>query len=72
MRILNCPVCGKQPKIKSDNGISGAWTTIQCKPFLRKPHLKIIEGKASIERCYKYAIARWNKEVNKFKNNIGE
>ena len=48
--ILNCPVCGKPPKIIFDEAAYytgwGAWYTIQCKPILRKTHLKIEEGKA--------------------------
>lgn len=62
-----CPVCGKQPKVFRDIGYEtsgfGAWCTIQCKPFLRKPHLKIEEGKATWERALKYGIERWNRRA---------
>ena len=65
MELNPCPVCGKQPKIKRDYSYEaagfGAWCTIQCKPFLRKPHLKVEEGKALWERALKYAVERWNK-----------
>ena len=50
MKILNCPICGKQPKIDFDHTTYGsgygAFYTIKCKPFLRKPHLTITEVKA--------------------------
>jgi len=62
-----CPVCGKTPRIKRDYSYEGscfgAWCTIECKPFLRKPHLRIEEGKASWERALKYGIEHWNREV---------
>ena len=63
-----CPFCGKMPKVKRDvnyelNGF-GAWCTIQCKPLLRKPHLKVEEGKASWERAMKYAIEAWNRRAS--------
>ena len=62
-----CPFCGKQPKVLRDIGYEtcgfGAWCTIQCKPFLRKPHLKIEEGKSTWERALKYGIERWNRRA---------
>lgn len=62
-----CPVCGKLPKIKRDYGYEysgfGAWCTIQCKPFLRKTHLKIEEGKASWDRALKHGIEHWNRRA---------
>ena len=67
MKIMNCPICGKEPKIRFDepayNAGWGAWYTIQCKPFLGKTHLKIEEGKASREYCLLYAINHWNDKV---------
>ena len=63
-----CPVCGKFPKIKRDYCYEemsyGARCTIQCKPFLRKPHLKVEEGKASWDRALKCGIEHWNRRVN--------
>lgn len=63
-----CPVCGRYPKIKRDYGYEqsgfGAWCTIQCKPFLRKPHLKVEEGKSTFDRALKYAIAAWNRRAS--------
>ena len=60
-----CPFCGKFPTIKRDYGYElsgfGAFCTIQCKPFLRKPHLKIEEGKASWERALRSGIEHWNR-----------
>lgn len=61
-----CPVCGKMPKVTRDLTYEalgfGAWCTIQCKPFLRKPHLKIEEGKARWERALEYAVEHWNRK----------
>ena len=62
-----CPVCGKIPKIIRDYGYEssgfGAWCIIQCKPFMRRHHMKVEEGKASWERALKYAIEAWNRRV---------
>ena len=62
--LLRCPVCGKQPKVLRDIGYEtsgfGAWCTIQCKPILRKAHLKIECGKSTWERAEHYARLAWN------------
>ena len=64
IELKPCPVCGRMPKIKRDYAYEasgfGAWCTIQCKPFFRKHHLKIENGKSTWERAYKYAAAHWN------------
>ena len=69
MIILPCPVCNKRPKIKRDGGYEssgfGAWCIIQCKPFLKQPHLRIESGKSTWERAYKYAVQDWNNAVRK-------
>lgn len=69
LKILPCPICGKIPKIKRDYSYEsagfGAWCTIYCKPFLKKPHLKIEEGKASWEPALYYGIKHWNEEVKR-------
>ena len=66
-KLKPCPICGKLPKIIRDYNYEhsgfGAWCTIQCKPFLRKPHLKIEEGKASWDRALKYGIEQWNRRA---------
>lgn len=68
MELKTCPICRKRPKIKSDYGSEGsgfgAWCTIQCKPFLRRSHLKVEEGKARWERALKYATDEWNRRAN--------
>ena len=38
----------------------GALCTIQRKPFMRKPHLKIVEGKSTWDRALQYGVERWN------------
>lgn len=59
-----CPVCGKKPKIYRDYGFEGcgfgAWCTIECKPFLRKPHLKVESGKSTWKRALMSAFGHWN------------
>lgn len=61
--LKSCPACNKQPRIRQERDSSGAWCIIQCKPFLRKPHLKIECGKASPERAYAEAVEAWNAMV---------
>lgn len=59
-----CPKCGKIPKVYRDIEYEmlgfGAWCTIECKPFLRKPHFKVEQGKALWMRAFEYAVAIWN------------
>jgi len=61
--LKRCPICGKKPKAKiqdwSYNGM-GAYVTIRCKPFLRKEHLSVMSGKATLERAIQYAVEDWN------------
>lgn len=63
-----CPICGKRPRIKRDIGYEtsgfGAWCTIQCKPFLRKPHLKVEHGKSIWDRAFLYAAYEWNRRAD--------
>lgn len=59
-----CPVCGKQPKIYRDYNYEisgfGSWCTIECKPFLRKPHLMVECGKSLWGRALVGAVDMWN------------
>ena len=60
IELKRCPICGKEPKVIRDwayetNGY-GAWCTIQCKPFMRKPNLKIVEGKSTWDRALRYGL----------------
>lgn len=59
-----CPICGKQPKAYRDFAYEdagfGAWCTIECKPFLRKPHVKVECGKALWKRALMGAFDMWN------------
>ena len=65
-----CPICGKMPKVKIDYGYEangfGGWVIIQCKPLLRKSHLKIEEGKSTNKRALEFAIDSWNARVRYF------
>ena len=68
MEVMLCPVCSKKPKIKRERNVSGAWCVIQCKPFLRKPHIRIECGKASPERAYTEAVIAWNTAVSEIED----
>ena len=62
-----CPVCRKSPKIYRDFGYEdagfGAWCTVECKPFLRKPHLKIDCGKATWKMALVGAVEAWDRRA---------
>jgi hypothetical protein len=64
--IKPCPVCGKMPDIIRDYSYEsagfGSWVIIQCKMFLRKPHIKVESGKASFNRAFHEAVQMWNAE----------
>lgn len=66
IELKPCPICGRRPKVKRDyayeSAMFGAWCTIICKPFLRKPHRKIESGKASFQRAYEEAVNAWNED----------
>ena len=71
--VTKCPICGKEPKVIRDwayesNGY-GAWCTIQCKPFMRNPHLKIEEGKSTWDRALQFGVECWNQLANEIKKN---
>lgn len=65
-----CPVCGKEPKVIRDIAYEvswlGTWCTIQCKPFMRRPHLKIQRGASTWERALEFGIEYWNLFVDNF------
>jgi len=65
--LLPCPKCGKKPKIKVLNygqGGMGATVRIQCKPFLRDPHISTTHTVASLGHAIGCAVTGWNYEVN--------
>jgi len=71
--VKPCPVCGRMPKMYFDDDnicCRGGFTMIQCKPFLRKRHHIVEEGKASFPRSVEYAIKRWNDEVEQMNKRI--
>ncbi len=65
--LMRCPICGKEPKVIRDlayeTNMFGAWCTIQCKPFMRKPHLKIEWGASTWERALECSTEYWNHRV---------
>lgn len=62
-----CPVCGKQPRVSISYAQGpGGWCVIQCKPFLRKPHLKVEEGMTLLNCAIRYAKVRWNQEAERY------
>lgn len=62
--ILKCPICGKEPKVKTRrfSGNSGM-VTIQCKPLFLKAHVCVSSSKASVENALDDATEKWNSEV---------
>ena len=66
---LPCPICGKQPKVIAFLDFNtvgfGASCVVQCKPFLRKAHLKAECNNVSNEWAEQTAIYEWNQLVNK-------
>ena len=68
-RMLNCPVCGKQPKIKYNHIPTGCFVKIQCKPFFGKAHLEVEHGAALEERALQMATDDWNNEVEIVESN---
>lgn len=71
--LKRCPICGKKPIVVRDLEYEmcgfGAWCTIQCKSFMRKPHLKIEEGKSTWDRALKYGIEHWNRRAGRIRRN---
>ena len=69
MATKTCPKCGKKPRIAFDLDLYeagfGGYVTVQCKPFLRKPHLKIEVNHADANLAKKKAIEEWNRQVDK-------
>lgn len=57
-----CPVCGRQPKIYRSS-MNGENCTFECKPFLRKPHLKVESAKADWKRALVEACNEWNRRT---------
>ena len=43
IKLLDCPICGKQPKVIFDckSNFANARCTIKCKPFMRRKHFCI-------------------------------
>ena len=66
-----CPICGKQPYVirdfNSEKAMFGAWCVIQCKPFFRKSHLRVLSGKASWKRAFDEAIKTWNEKSDEIR-----
>lgn len=71
--LRRCPICGKESKVIRDwayeSNRYGAWCTIQCKPFMRRPHLKIEEDKATLGRALQNGVERWNCLADEIKKN---
>ena len=69
-----CPICGRIPKVYIEElGAGwGSWCTILCKKPFKKPHLKIEEGKASLDRAIMYAVNIWNKVCYNYRKEIND
>lgn len=65
--LAPCPVCGKQPKIKALERLTGgSYIKIHCTPILEKPHLDVTlhSGRSCLyDDNYYEAAKRWNEKV---------
>ena len=74
IKLLDCPICGKQPKVIFDckSNFANARCTIKCKPFMRRKHFCInvhISTKEYMSyknRCLEAATFIWNNNVNDY------
>lgn len=68
--LAPCPVCGKQPKIRSRERLSGAsYIKIFCTPILEKPHLESIlySGLRHVDNSdFLRAAQTWNEKVKTY------
>ena len=63
MKLLSCPICGRKPKLKIEYYPTGAVVRIKCKPFFRKVHLEVVDGKALPDKAVRNAINCWNEKA---------
>jgi hypothetical protein len=68
--LAPCPVCGKQPKIKALEKLTGgSYIKIHCTPIFEKPHLEVIlrSGRCCLyDDNYHEAAKRWNERVKTY------
>lgn len=63
--LRSCPICGKRPKVKITHG-NHPCITIQCKPWLRDVHCRVIwYGEKGFVRA-KSATDFWNEKIDKY------
>lgn len=65
--IMNCPVCGKSPKLKHRNtDIIYHVVNITCKPLFGKLHEEAIAYGRSSDEAHRDAIYLWNARVKAY------
>lgn len=64
-KLKNCPVCGKQPKIRY---IPVNSAIAKCKPFFGKAHLLAVVAYEVPSKLKEAIVNEWNNEVEKCLN----
>ena len=65
--ILQCPVCGRLPKIKCKDTTSGYCVHITCKSLFGKVHEQALVYNTFRDSTYKEAFDLWNTRVKYYK-----
>ena len=72
--ILECPVCGRLPKIKCHDRCGEHMVQIVCKPLFGQLHESALAYGSYREEAYRDAIQIWNGRVKHYKEmhkNVG-
>lgn len=65
--VLQCPVCGRLPKIKHKETWSGHCVHITCKSLFGKVHEQLLVYSSWADNAYNEAIDLWNGRVKHYK-----
>lgn len=65
--ILQCPVCGRLPKIKHRNHCGEHLVVIECRPLFGKFHEQALAYGSYSPEAYRDAIHIWNGRVKNYK-----
>ena len=65
--ILECPVCGRAPKIKHKSKIGEHVVQIMCRPLFGKLHEQALAYGSYEMGAYSDAINLWNARVKAYK-----
>ena len=65
IKLKPCPFCGRMPKVRYRAfGCSGVCVELRCKPLLRREHLAVQHGAATMERAFDMAAKDWNRRAD--------